>query len=79
MIRALFRALGNLALLAVSMALLSAVSLLLFGSFLLTWPILRKSPKEKRLQATVQLASAVLTTVQAYASADPPNLDPPNS
>lgn len=66
MTRALFRGLGNLALLAASAAFLVSVSLLLFGSFLITWPILRKSPRERRMHAVAEMASAGLVLLSTF-------------
>lgn len=63
---ALFKTLGKLALLAATAALLTAVSLLLVGSYLMTWPVLRKSPRNRRIQATVELATAGMALLMAY-------------
>lgn len=68
MIRALFKALGSLALAAAGLAFLTAVSLLVLGSFIATWPILRLSPRERRLRASVELAAAGLTLLSTFAA-----------
>lgn len=67
MFRLLFTGLGKLALFVATAAFLTSVSLFLLGAFCLTWPIMRKSPKERRIAATVNLAQAGLTTIQAFA------------
>lgn len=73
MISGLFRGLGKLALLAASAAFLVSISLLIGGSFLMTYPLLRKSPKNRRMQATMQMASAgmlLLSTLRSNANDD---------
>ena len=47
-------------------AFLVGVSLFLFGSYLLTWPVLRLPPRERRMQAAVQLGSAVMGAMMAF-------------
>lgn len=66
MIAAMFRGLGQFALLLVSMALLVVMSLFVIGSFLLTWPLHRLSPRDKRLRASVGFASSGMTLLTAY-------------
>lgn len=66
MIRAFFKGLGSLAFLAATAAFLTAVSLFLLGSFLATWPILRKSPRERRIKATADLAAATIAAIGAF-------------
>lgn len=63
----MIRALGKLAISIAILGFLSAVSLLLLGSFLMTWPIMRKSPRDAKIQATVEMASAVMGAIQVYA------------
>ena len=63
---ALFKTVGKLFLLAAATAFLVCVSLLLIGSYLLTWPVLRKSPRQRKLQASMELASAVVTFMSAF-------------
>jgi cytochrome c oxidase assembly factor CtaG len=60
MFRFLARGLGRMAILAATAALLTGVSLLVGGAFLMTWPLLRKSPREQRLQAATEMAAAGL-------------------
>lgn len=62
----LFSALGRFALLLATAAFLTAVSLFLVGAFLSTWPILRKSPRDARIRATADLASAAVTAIAAF-------------
>jgi hypothetical protein len=71
MIKSLFRGAGSIALWGASMAMIVAVSLLLFGTWLLTWPLLRKSPRDKKIKAGMELASAVMQLLQAYSSPSP--------
>lgn len=66
MTRGLFRALGSLALLLACTAGLVALSCLLFGSFLISYPALRKSPRERRLRASADLAAAGLQLLQTF-------------
>lgn len=61
MIRKAFAALGRFILLLASLAFVAALSLFVFGTFLLTWPILRLSPRDRKLRATVNLASSAMT------------------
>lgn len=61
MFSAMVQSVGRLVLLAATAAFLTAVSLLIFSSFLMTWPLLRKSPRERKLIAAAELASAGLT------------------
>lgn len=68
MIRGIFRGLGGLAFFAATMAFLTAISLLLFGSFLMTWPLLRKSPRDRKIKAATDLAVAGMTAIQAFAN-----------
>ena len=66
---ALFKTLGRLALLAATAAFLTGVSLLILGSYLMTWPVLRKSPRNQRLSATIDMATAGLALLAAYGRA----------
>lgn len=68
MIRALFRTTANLAFLAATMAFLVSVSLFLSGAFLATWPILRHSPRDRRLRAIAELAAAAMAAATAFGS-----------
>lgn len=61
-----------MALLAVSLTVITGVSLLLFGSYLLTWPVLRLSPRDRKIRALVDLSSAALA---ALAALQPPSSD----
>ena len=63
MVAALARATGKLAFLLVSLAVISGVSLLLFGSYVLTWPVLRLSPTNRKVKAMVELAGAVMAAL----------------
>lgn len=61
MIRSAFAALGRFILFIAGLALVVAISLFVFGSFVLTWPILRLSPRDRTLRATVNFASSAMT------------------
>ena len=66
MFRNTLAALGRMMLTVATMAFLAGVSLFIVGSYLMTWPILRLSPRNRRLQVATQLASAVLATVREF-------------
>lgn len=66
MISAMFRTIGRLALWLASMAFLTGVSLFVIGSFLLTWPLLRLSPRDKRIRAGVDFASSAMTLLTTF-------------
>lgn len=65
MIASLARGLGKLTLLLVSLTVITGLSLLLFGSYLLTWPMLRLSPRDRKIRAMVDLSSAALAALAA--------------
>lgn len=66
MIRALFRGLGSLAIWAASLAFITAVSLLLLGSWLATFPLLRINPRQRRLEAGMEIASAMFKLASTF-------------
>ena len=66
MIATMFRGIGRVALLLASMAFLAGVSLFVFGSFLLTWPLLRLSPRDRRVKAGVDFASSAMTLLTVF-------------
>lgn len=66
MISRLFRLAGRFALLLVTMAFLTAVSLFIIGGFLLTWPLLRLSPRDRKLKATADFATAGMTLLTVF-------------
>lgn len=68
--RGMFKGLGRLAVWAATAAFLTAVSLFIVGSFLMTYPILRKSPREQRIKVTADLAVAAVAAIQAFANRD---------
>lgn len=61
MFKPIARMLGRVALFVASAALIVAASLFLLGSYLVTWPVLRLSPRQRHLQAGMNLAAAVMT------------------
>lgn len=68
MIRAMFAGLGKLALAAATMAFLTATALLVLSAFLVTFPVLRCSPRERRMKASMELAAAGLAVIGAFAA-----------
>lgn len=76
MFRSLFRGLGKLALWGASLAFLTGVSLLLLGAWLATFPILRLSPRQRRIEATMEMASAAMKLVSTFAGASGPEPPP---
>lgn len=66
MLGSVFKGLGKLAFAAATAAFLTAVSLFLLGAFLMTWPIMRKSPRSKRIKASSDLAAAAITALGAF-------------
>ena len=68
MIASIARALGKLMLLLVSTTFVIGVSLLLFGSYLLTWPVLRLSPNNRKIRSMVDLSAAALAALAAMQS-----------
>jgi hypothetical protein len=65
-IRSGIAALGRLALFLAGAAFLAALSLLVLGSWLVAFPILRKSPRERRRRAAVDLASNALQLLMTF-------------
>ena len=65
MVTALARATGKVAFLAVSLAVITGVSLLLFGSYIMTWPVLRLSPANRKVKAMVDLTAAAFAALAA--------------
>ena len=63
MVAALARATGKFAFLLVSLTVITGVSLLLFGSYILTWPVLRLSPANRKVKAMVDLTAAVMAAL----------------
>lgn len=60
--------LGKLALIAFSFAFLTALSLLLFSSFCMTYPMMRRSPRDQKLQAMTQLVTSALSAVSIFSN-----------
>lgn len=65
MIASIARGVGKLTLLLVSLTVITGVSLLLFGSYLLTWPVLRLSPSNRKVKSLVDLSAAALAALAA--------------
>lgn len=62
----MFRMLGKFAVALATMAFLVAASLFLVGAYLLTWPVLRKSPRNAKIQAATNLGLAAFQALQVY-------------
>lgn len=62
----LLRGTGKLIIGAATLGIMAGVSLFLVGTYVLTFPVLRKSPKARKLRATVDLASALVTTLAVF-------------
>lgn len=62
---------GKLILLIAAMAFITGASLFVVGGYLATWPIMRASPRGRRVQAVSALALAVLALARAFAPDDP--------
>jgi hypothetical protein len=69
-VAALARATGKLAFLLVSLTVITGVSLLLFGSYILTWPVLRLSPTNRKVKAMVELAGAAMAALATLQTED---------
>lgn len=68
MTNSILRLLGRWAVILATTAVLSVASLMVFGTFLITWPILRMSPRDRRLRVTADLVSQLMTTVAVYSA-----------
>lgn len=68
MIRALFRLAGRFALLLATMAFLVGVSLFIVGSYILTWPILRLSPRDQKIAALTDVAAAGMKLMTVFSA-----------
>ncbi len=66
--KTMIRGCGRFALTLATMGFLITVSLFLVASYLLTWPLLRTSPRERKLRASAEVAAAVMGAIQAFAS-----------
>lgn len=79
MLNSLARGLGKLTLLLVSLTIITGLSLLLFGSYLLTWPVLRLSPRDRKIRVLVDLSSAAFAALSALQPPQHENADEPVS
>lgn len=77
MIRATFALLGRILLLLAGVLFVAALSIFVFGTFILTWPILRLSPRDQKLRATTNFASSAMTlfTILGQAKAEKAMID----
>lgn len=62
----LFALVGKFALFLAAMALLTGVSFFVVGAYVVSWPIMRVSPRSRRVQALMGLGVAVVTAARAY-------------
>lgn len=69
------KAFGGLVLLVAVMAFITAISLFVVGGFLVSWPILRLSPRGRRKQSVVNLGVALMA---AYVAFQPEQLEDDN-
>lgn len=66
----MFTLVGKFALFLAAMALLTGVSFFVVGAYVMSWPILRVSPRSRRMQALMGLAIAAVTAARAYGLED---------
>lgn len=66
MFSSLFKGVGKLFLFLAAMAFLALVSVFVIGSFILTWPILRMSPRDRRIKSSMDFASSGMTMLTAF-------------
>lgn len=66
MIGGLFKGLASLALWAAGAAFITGVTLLLVGSWLATWPLLRMSPRDRRVRAALDLVASGVALAGAF-------------
>jgi hypothetical protein len=57
---------GKFALFLTGMALLTVVSLFVIGAYFTTWPVHRVSPRNQRLTAIMELATALFGAARAF-------------
>lgn len=70
---------GKFALFVAGMALLTFISLFVAGAFLASWPILRVSPRNRKITSLMGLSVAVMSVARAYGLdkfTDPPEPEP---
>lgn len=63
----LARGLGHILLAMATMAFMLVAVLFLFGSYLLTWPILRTSPRVRKVRAFAEFSAATMTLIRLFA------------
>lgn len=66
----LFAFAGKFALFLALMAILTGVSLCLLGAYLASWPIMRVSPRNRKLTALTGLVVALTAAARAYGLED---------
>lgn len=66
MIRGLIAGVGKILLLLATLAFVIFLSLFVATSFFLTWPILRLSPRDRKIKAMMNLAQSVMTALSVF-------------
>lgn len=61
-----FALMGKFALFIAGMAILAAMSLLMFGVYLASWPIMRVPPRNRKMTSLMGLAVALTAVARAY-------------
>lgn len=61
-----FALVGKFALFIAAMAFLTALSMFVGGAYLASWPIMRISPRHRRVQSVMALAVAGMAAARAY-------------
>lgn len=61
-----FALMGKFALFIAGMAILTAMSLLMLGVYLASWPIMRVSPRNRKMTSLMGLAVALTAVARAY-------------
>jgi len=64
--RKLLKLFGSIVLSLATMAFIAATSLFVVGTFLTTWPVLRLSPRDRRVRAAIDLATAGIQLAQTF-------------
>ena len=64
---ALLKLIGKAFLFLAACAILTASGLFVVGAYLTTWPLMRKSPRNRRLLALMQLGETVTALARAFA------------
>ena len=66
MIVSMFKGAGRIALWLATMLFLAGLSLFIFGSYILTWPILRLSPRDQRVKVLMDMAASAFSAMTVF-------------